>query len=663
MIRIGKKLSKRGAFERFLDLTEELLHQSALVLGRTGAGKSRWLHGLAHGAFVDGFNTNVFDPDGDLVENLLAQSARDVAVTGDKKRLRKVHYLDLSFHTAWRYDPFRFRIYERVHPELLQNAYEAWRHCRVDAMGQVLLRNQGQSSFEGMPRLERVLGLVLTVLSSEIDGKRLSLADAAMVLDFSHPLKDRLWNKVERLLPQHVAADFRLLRHLKRTEDMRRETESTVNKIRSVLGPVTRAIFSEPGKPSFHFYDAAQRGHLVLVNLRPSMFVSESQAVAIGRMLIYDWISVTTATPRELRKTSVGIIDEAGGLLLPDIGPALRRGRKYKRGIVLASQELSSFRHKEFDLTDVVLSQPHTVISYQQRLPLDLQTLARLMFTGELSFEELVNEVERDGGTEWLPVLERSWSRTRNAGWNEGESDGESDTESESETKTLAEAMNWQDGTSSLDGRGRTSTESQTASGKLTHEWTPGLGDRQVGTGTSLAATQNHQEGVNHSAGGSKTASAAKQEARSRQNTRGRNSGISGGLAEGETLSLRYAQVKKTIRERVATGQLKKPVATQLEEFAQWIFRLKPRFAFALLGNDVHYMESIDVPDPFPSALSIVKAVRWVQRELREVHQYLFTPDLGVEEERRRILDVLGLTAADEPVFVGGEGDEGNLIA
>jgi DNA helicase HerA-like ATPase len=141
-------------------LTEEQLSTHSCVLGSTGSGKSKFLELLMRYLTVGGRGFALIDPHGDLADNVLA-FAGYLKASGQRPDIaKKIHYLEPSFERAFAFDPFLFRPSTPVTPESYKNAYSAWLRAKADRVAEIFQRKQSQASFEGMPRLQRVLGSV-----------------------------------------------------------------------------------------------------------------------------------------------------------------------------------------------------------------------------------------------------------------------------------------------------------------------------------------------------------------------------------------------------------------------------------------------------------------------------------------------------------------------
>lgn len=322
------------------------------------------------------------------------------------------------------------------------------------------------------------------------------------------------------------------------------------------------------------------------------------------------------------------------------------------------------------DLRPMVLGIPYTLICFRQTNPEDLPLLARSMFTPLLNFDPLRHEVERDGGMELLPIVERTGSTAHGTGWNDTWSQDESESDTENWQHSIADALNWT--------KGRALQESDSEQETRAHQDSRGLSQKRdpkfpallpqeqtdsSGSSNSLAKARGKARATSESEtrGGATTRTAALGGATTRARRRGRGGSISGTESQTEGWAVRHIQVRKTIREWQETGQLRRSIADQLEQYAQQLFCLGRQEAFVRIGATVHRIRTVDVPDPFLSASAIVKAVDWLARELAAIHGYLFLPDLSLAEEERRVRRYLGLGAAadeaddEEPVAVGSD--------
>ncbi len=652
---LGRRLEDRKPFR----LPEGHLATHTLVLGTTGSGKSRFLWRLLREHRRNRRGFCLIDP-GDLADDFLADCAREVVETGNKDILKKIHLVELSPFCCARYDAFRFHYPRPIHPELLEAARRSWQHTKVQGVAEVFQRKQGQTDFEGMPRLQRGLTNVLTAVSTLVEGRRLSAADAELLLDLGHPDHELVYRRLvsSGRLPRPVAADFETIHSFTRVQDLRTETESTLNRLRSLLGPLMAQTLGGTGRePALDLYRIVQRGDYLIVKVARTPFASQDQNRGLAGLVIHDLVETVQVTPRELRRPFSLIIDEAGQMATaPDVADAMEVSRKYGLAWVLAGINLQSFRRKEFDMVPALVALCNTVVCFRQKWPEDTEVLARVLFGGNVDFTPLENVVERHGGYEWHAVTETSDGASAGRTWSDTHGEGTARGVSETDTTTRTEQTNWSEGTSSQVGGGSTRTTGdgvgETDSG--TRSQSPLIVDGQVKEMLPLSSEQRGRSrtrqssasqaetfsrGESASRGGSEGDSKGKAIGKTKTDTKTDSTSEGGSAGESHTVSHKKVPLAKVVRETVKTGALETSVSDQMEEFRQTIQGLQRRQAVVLTPDDAKAfpIESAEVNDPFVSAAAQAKAVEWLRRELMAVHPYLFVPDMDPAEQRRRL--------------------------
>jgi DNA helicase HerA-like ATPase len=335
---------------RFLDsdrqftITERDMATHMAVFGRTGSGKSKFLELLLCLLMAVYRGFCLIDPHGDLSEDVLAR-----ACTRHRAIRRRLHYLEPSFDWVFGYDPFRFQPGKAVPETFREAAYLAWLSAKVDRVAEILIRKQGEANFEGKPRLQRVLRDVLYAVGVSVnaEGTHLPLADSLVLLDFQHPRHSEILETVAPHLPRDVLADFEILASARNEEERLRQTESTLNRLRSMLSPIVRAIFARQVLATLDFRSIVRQHGILLVNLRETDYFSADQANAIGGLVIHEILSVARTAPREERRQFYLFIDEAARFIGDDLQRALAEARKFKLSICLCFQDVSSLRKEE----------------------------------------------------------------------------------------------------------------------------------------------------------------------------------------------------------------------------------------------------------------------------------------------------------------------------
>src|SRR5207245_2628004 len=134
-----------------------------------------------------------------------------------------------------------------------------------------------------------------------------------VLLELDSKRHNAVFAKVAPFLDGDLLADFDLLHSLKRAEERLRLTESTVNRLRAVLSPISKAIFSVTARANtIDIRAIIQSGGIILWKLRPSEYFSSDQKVTLGQLAIHEVIAAMLSTPREMRRRFTLIVDEAG---------------------------------------------------------------------------------------------------------------------------------------------------------------------------------------------------------------------------------------------------------------------------------------------------------------------------------------------------------------
>lgn len=638
--------SVTGTGEPFV-LTREALATHMAVLGSTGAGKSRFLNLFLRYQVAARSGFCLIDPHGDLCEDVLAYCARRVVETGQKSLLPRLHYLEPSYEMAFGYDPFRFTPPKAIHPELRESAYRAWLHAKADAVSEIIQLKQGSADFEGMPRLQRVLRDVLIAVGTAVDdkGSHLPLADALVLLDVDHRHHHDVFNRVAPRLDRDVLSDFNRLHQYRRVEDRMRETESTINRLRSLLSPIVKEIFRETTN-TIDLFDIVQKGHILLVNLRKTPYFSHDQKIALGTLLRREIVTTLEITPREMRKPFSLVMDEAGEFIGEDLQRDLGAVRKYGLSIVLAAQDLSSFRKKDIDMAPKVLSQCGTIVCFQQKWPDDLEILARVLGYGNLDFTPLVHEVERHDGYDWHDVTEYSYSATHQRNWSSSESKSKSRTRSQQQSHSTSTQETWSDGQSSQSSDSSVRSEGQTSGTSASRsydEFGHPMPNTRAGKSESESSSKttgrSSSAGQTSSRGGSEGESDSESEGHAEMKGTSRGTSQGGSEGNGTTESHKRVPLARIVRETQETGSLQHAVNDQFEQMKAQIHALHQRRAVVKRAGErgAFVMETHEVKDPFISSEAQAKAVDWMKRELFQIHPYYLTPSLSPGDEHHRL--------------------------
>lgn len=634
------------------DLNESHLATHSCVLGATGSGKSKFLELLMRYLLAAKRGFALIDPHGDLSEDLLAFAAHRKVSRKDSEIANRIHYLEPSFEQVFSFDPFRFRPSKPIPQGLEENAYRAWLRAKADRVAEIFQRKQNQANFEGMPRLQRVLTNVLVATGTAIDPERnrhLPLADALVLLD---PRHERHLAVLELVLPHldpDIASDLCRISACKNDDQRLRETESTINRLRSLLSPIVKAVFSQQVE-SIDIRSIIQNGEVMLINLRETDYFSADQRTAIGGLFIHEILSAAQNENRQSRRPFHLIIDESADFIGDDVHHALGIMRKFQMSICLAAQDLSSFKKGTLDLRPKVLSQCGTIACFRQSWPEDLDVLSRVLGTGNLSFQKHFNVVDRPDGYDWVNVEEHGEN------WSTSNSNGTTSSVSRSESTGRNQSTGNSHSRSSSSGTNRSESSSESRSqGNSTHT------TRSQGESVSEARRKTESRGFSNgeSNNTSKTEgwatshgeSTTRGESSSHSETTGTSESSTNGTSEGKTTSesrteghsksFRKVPLSRHREEFHESPSLLHQVSDQFEAIKQLLHGLQVGHAMvkvrerqdAILIQTAHVDEKWHARDKF-------KAIERM-KEICQKKPYFMVPDFAPSANVNRLVRFL----------------------
>lgn len=638
-------------------VSEEHLSRHMGIFGGSGSGKSKLLELLCRKMIEDYRGFCFIDPHGDTSEDILAFVQKRTETLRTDAPCKRIHYLEPTFETVFGFDPFKFELPAGVSAR--ENAYHAWLHAKADKIAEIVQRKQGQADFQGMARLQRILRDVLIAVGTAVtpDGTHLALSDVLVLLDSHNPRHRYVLDTVTPHLPPEVRADFASLASYRTEEQRKKETESTINRLRSLLSPIVKAIFTSTSKTIDFRSIIANRG-IVLVNIRKTDFFSADQRNAIGGLIIHELLSTIETIPREDRVPYYLIVDEARLFIGEDLMEALDQARKFKLSVILAGQHLGQFRTEEYDMTPSILNNCGSIVCFQQKHPEDLKIWKEYFGYSNVSFEKHFQVMDRPDGYDWVDIEERSESHSHGKSNDTGVSFNRNEGESHSVSSTESEqrGRNWSQGSQS----GITMTQgravSETSSTGYTNGQSPLVHDGKLRSiiGTE-GANRGHSQSVQRSESESESYSTSRSEGGSQTygKSNGRTDGVSSSRgtgmsfrqgeseSHGETVSYRKVPLARSREELHETPYLKNSVDDQFHKFAALQRRLETRHAlvslagypesFILRVGDVHPVYGAEFPEK----------VRVMKEKLFLTHDYYSRPDLTPEAQDKRLDEFL----------------------
>lgn len=638
---MGQVLSSPGQ-PQFL-LNEWHMEAHALVVGQTRMGKSKFLERLMRYLTVyGGGGFALIDPHGDLAEDILAFAAHRKYAAGERNLHRRVHYLEPSYEQVFHYNPFKFRPLNPIPEQHRGDAMRAWLHAKSDRIGEIIQRKQGDMDFQGMARLQRVLtNVLIAVGSAQVNGRFLPLSDALVLLQLEHERHSDVFRCVEPHLEPEIRAEFQRFHSYKNPYQYLNEAESTINRLRSLLSPLVKAIFAEEVN-TIDFYSIIQNGDILLLNLAETDYFSADQRSAIGGLFIHELLSTAQNAPRDQRKKFTLIVDEAPEFIGADIDRALSTMGKFKMSICLAGQNLESFKKGDLDLRPKVLSQCHTIVTYQQRWPEDLELLARVLGTGNLDFTKHFQVVDRPDGYDFIPMK----AFTEMFTWGQEHSNGFAVSESESVSHESGQVIS--DAENRSASRNWHQARDRAISAARARTRNPHGRELSNSDSQSYASRESASAGGAESASNSHSVANSSKVGHATQHGTQRSESDSESMSQGESVTESLQPLARTREERHETPNLMNSVADQFEAMRQIIHGLGERNAVALLrGEQTAFVFQTANVDEKWSEDNRRYFLDEMKKLLAKTHPYFSKPDLSPEAQNKR-LDVLVGTADDE---------------
>jgi hypothetical protein len=632
-------------------LSEEAIQARVAVLGASGSGKSRFLFLLFASLMVARRGFLLIDPHGDLAHALLAY-AKSRIDKGDRALLGRLHFLEPS-RSRFTLDPFA-----SMPHGLPRDRYEARLKARVDRVRRNLMRRVAEADQDVMLRLKRWMTNIITACGvRDAEGRHIGLHEALVFTNPQHPTFESLYARVAAFLPDETREDFEKLRETKRPLDQEKWLESSINRFRDILSPITKRMFApRTGDESLHVGDLIRRGAFVIASLQETAEFSHDEKQGIGGLLIDEVLTAKQAEEDEVieekRVPFVLGIDEFSEFIGEDLLRCFGAVRKYRLSIIVASQDLSTLEKGQLDLAARVLSQCHTKLVFNMTWPDDLEVLARNLGYGNIDFTELVHEVDRHGGYDFIPVVEPSVSFQTSTSSGKGGARATARGGSESDSRTLSEQETWAHALgknrSVADGDSR-SENSTVNSGQSRGETldivdgflrnrfpTLSLNDaRSQGSGRAITSQVSDGESETSTEGGGRGVAVAHAEGKNWNVTDTENWTDSESQGRGLTLAHKLMTLARIIREQQRTGQLEMSVADQFERLMQQIHGLQPRWCLVKVpGEKMAFLAEVALTrEPYETPTAKLKALRAIKEQLLELRPY-YAPESDEEEAR-----------------------------
>ncbi|MEL7496540.1 MAG: DUF87 domain-containing protein [Planctomycetota bacterium] len=493
--------SRSTAFQ----FSEELLHTHLAVFGGTRRGKSKLFELIVRQLIELGRGVAFIDPHSDTADDLL----NFLAFNQDRYGYlcNRVHYLrpdDCYFS----FDPFIYRptSSERDTPE----HYRRWLHTKIVDMIKILLRNRGETEAEQAKMTRMRTWLYNGLYAVGVDqggGKHLPLSELFVLLNPKHKRHNIVYRQVEPFLTESIQADFDMLRRMQSPKQIQDFVESTFNQLRQVITPTTERIFSFD-RPSIDFHDIIRSNGIVLASLGRTPTFHQDEGNVLAGLIIREISEAVRTIEREKRNQYFMFIDEAQNFLGEDLQDLLKEAGKYRLSCGIAVQSLDNLQQQEIDLIPAVLGQCDMQITFQQQYFQHAEILAKCLCHPWLDFTELIHEIDRDDGYEWIIQTTESAStsmgQSKQTGTSESTSTSRSEgrTEGQSTSHSQSSGENWGEssGTSQAAGHSETVSASKGSSRSSSTGETQGQ-SKSATTGHSNSQSEGTTKGQSHTTG------------------------------------------------------------------------------------------------------------------------------------------------------------------
>ena len=349
---LGRTNAPRSRYRAF-GIKHEDRHAHFYIIGRTGTGKSTLLFLMAGQDILSGNGIAVFDPHGDLVEDLRAKA-------GDERCV----YLD-SPSAAWRFNPLE-RSVDTDPAHLVASLIDVFKKLWLDSWG---------------PRLEHLLRNVLATLVQFPQATIGSIPRLLTDKDFRRQVIPHITDKVVK--------SFWLDEFARYSPGFRSVVVAPLqNKIGAILTDTRLRTILDCRESSFNLSELMNSEGVLLVNLSKGE-LGEGPSHLLGSLLVSHIALAGLARAKQLphERTSFFVyLDEFQTFATPMLATMLSELRKYRVGLILAHQYLSQL---DLAVRDAVLGNVGSIILFRVG-PEDAPLFAR-EFDPLLRIEDLLS--------------------------------------------------------------------------------------------------------------------------------------------------------------------------------------------------------------------------------------------------------------------------------
>lgn len=354
----GIMIGKTIIGNQVIKIPSENLTRHAVILGRTGSGKTTFAFNILRELIQSGKGVGIIDPHGDLLDQIL-----EIVPKERIKDTVLINPTDTDYPIA--FNPLR----------ITKDRKDQVVSSIVDSMKKIFENSWG-------PRTDYLLSQSVSALAVCPDGMFLGIP--RLLLDESYR------KKVLKHIQNPVLMEFWRKEYPNMPARLRAESISPImNKVnRFLMVPGMRNIIGQK-ENHIDFKNIMDTEKILLINLSKGVMGEENSALLGSFLLAHLQISVLSRADDlpESRKPFFLFIDELQHFLEKSVISAktlFTEGRKYKVGIIGACQHISQLQ----TMADTVFGNAGTIVSFSVG-PKDAKLIAE--YLQEVEYQDLLN--------------------------------------------------------------------------------------------------------------------------------------------------------------------------------------------------------------------------------------------------------------------------------
>lgn len=453
---------------RQIKLSPDMRERHMQVMGVPGKGKSKFLEGMIREDILAGHGLMLFDPTGNLYNDLVSWLVEKGLLSQDRFILIDPNQVDYALG----YNPLQF---ESEPGETLTQRKHKIKDV-VDLVLEAFASMMGGEDAEKMPLYTRIMNMILYVIADQgltINEaqyliRRQSALRGFLTANSSHEIVRDAWEELGDL----SARDFQ------------NWFMASTNRIeRFLMSPTIQYMLAQK-ENTIDFTDIMDSGKVVLVNLAATAPGYTTQdATILGRLLLNDLTRKTRLRQRIDGKNPRSFycyIDECDRFLNEDVVQGIEKLRQFGLRMILSHQSLSQLRYISERVYGAVDGSAQVKV-YFGLSRIDAEEVTKAAFSGHIDYEKVkdafnspsVIGFNREEFTDRTDGESFGGGQTKSDGYSSGLTSGNSSSTTSVEDSDHNSSTA---GTSSSDSSGENHSESDMSSWSRSHSETRRIG-------------------------------------------------------------------------------------------------------------------------------------------------------------------------------------------